>query len=84
MNYLPPYPARENQESLEQERVDLLTEVKKRDNTIVVNEKMSKTFALRRHEVVELCPSVAAFKDRWPALFDNLQVKLFFYVLYCH
>ncbi|RXN21704.1 hypothetical protein ROHU_023953 [Labeo rohita] len=36
---------------------------------------MSKTFALRRHEVVELCPTVAEFKDRWPALFDILQIN---------
>ncbi|KAL0191994.1 hypothetical protein M9458_010290, partial [Cirrhinus mrigala] len=73
VNYLPPYPAGENQDSLDQERVQLLTEVKKRDNAVVVKEKMSKTFAFRRHEVVELCPTVAEFKDRWPALFDILQ-----------
>ncbi|KAL1259010.1 hypothetical protein QQF64_009587 [Cirrhinus molitorella] len=36
---------------------------------------MSKTFSLRRHEVVELCPSVAEFRDRWPALFDILQIN---------
>ncbi|XP_050950020.1 uncharacterized protein LOC127153084 [Labeo rohita] len=75
VNYLPPYPAGENQDSLDQERVQLLTEVKKRDNAVVVKEKMSKTFALRRHEVVELCPTVAEFKDRWPALFDILQIN---------
>lgn len=62
---------------MEQERVLLLTEVKKKNNTIVVRDKMSRTFALRRHEVFELCPSVAEIKDRWPGLFEVLQVKLF-------
>ncbi|XP_056619587.1 uncharacterized protein LOC130433854 [Triplophysa dalaica] len=76
VNYLPQYPPGENQDSLEQERVLLLTEVKKKNNTIVVKDKMSRTFALRRHEVIELCPSVAEIKDRWPALFDVLQFKL--------
>ncbi|XP_056594794.1 uncharacterized protein LOC130426631 [Triplophysa dalaica] len=75
VNYLPQYPPGENQDSLEQERVLLLTEVKKKNNTIVVKDKMSRTFALRRHEVIELCPSVAEIKDRWPALFDVLQIN---------
>ncbi|KAK0142392.1 hypothetical protein N1851_019835 [Merluccius polli] len=34
---------------------------------------MSKTFALRRHEIINQCPTVRAMKDRWPALFDPSQ-----------
>lgn len=36
---------------------------------------------LQRHEVVELCPTVAEFKDRWPALFDILQVGILHFVI---
>ncbi|XP_023655926.1 uncharacterized protein [Paramormyrops kingsleyae] len=36
---------------------------------------MSQTFALRRHEIINLCPSVRTMKDRWPALFDSSQIN---------
>ncbi|KAJ7996463.1 hypothetical protein DPEC_G00237330 [Dallia pectoralis] len=36
---------------------------------------MSKTFALRRHEIINLCPTVQTMKDRWPALFDAFQIN---------
>lgn len=75
VNYLPQYPPGENQDSLEQERLNLLTEVNIKNNISVVKDKMSKTFAHRRHEVVELCPGIAEFKDRWPALFDVFQIN---------
>ncbi|KAI9532249.1 hypothetical protein NQZ68_033874 [Dissostichus eleginoides] len=47
------------QDSLEKERVVLLTEVKKRNNDAVVKKKMQKTFAYRRQEVVQDAPVVA-------------------------
>ncbi|XP_029106664.1 uncharacterized protein LOC114912178 isoform X2 [Scleropages formosus] len=75
VNYLPPYPTGQSEESLEQERLELLSEVKKRDNTMVIKAKMAKTFALRRHEVVNLSPRVVDFKDRWPALFNPQQIN---------
>uniref|UniRef100_A0A087X808 Uncharacterized protein n=1 Tax=Poecilia formosa TaxID=48698 RepID=A0A087X808_POEFO len=48
INFLPPYPAGEDEESQEQERILLLTEVKKKDNNALIKEKMAKTFAHRR------------------------------------
>ncbi len=39
------------------------------------NEKMNKTFARRRHEIINQCPSVQDIKERWPALFQPSQVS---------
>lgn len=39
--------------------------------------KMSKTFSSRRVEEVSLSPSVSVFKERWPALFSEAQVRKF-------
>lgn len=75
VNYLPPYPAGENEQSLEKLREELVTESKKKNNEKIVKDKMSKTFALRRHEIINRCPTVRAMKDRWPALFDPSQVS---------
>ncbi|KAG5268066.1 hypothetical protein AALO_G00207860 [Alosa alosa] len=75
VNYLPPFPVGENEESLEKEREELLNEVKKRDNAIVIKQKMSKTFSLRRNEIVQQSPSVAHIKERWPALFNCVNVN---------
>lgn len=41
VNYLPPNPRGETDESLEKDCVELLYEVKKRDNSQIVNEKMT-------------------------------------------
>uniref|UniRef100_A0A669EHK3 Uncharacterized protein n=1 Tax=Oreochromis niloticus TaxID=8128 RepID=A0A669EHK3_ORENI len=75
VNYLPPYPAGEDEDSQEEERIQLLTEVKKRDNNKVIKEKMAKTFAHRRHEIVNLSPSIEDIKARWPALFEASHVS---------
>ncbi|KAL6481005.1 hypothetical protein MHYP_G00090850 [Metynnis hypsauchen] len=74
VNYLPPHPQGETEESLEQVRLDLLSEVKKRNNSNIISEKMARTFSIRRQEVVNLAPPVDAFKERWPALFDSIQI----------
>ncbi|KAL6463635.1 hypothetical protein MHYP_G00280260 [Metynnis hypsauchen] len=71
VNYLPPYPVGEDEQSLEKEREELISESKKKNNEKVIKEKMSKTFAHRRHEIVNRC--IQDFKDRWPALFDPSQ-----------
>ena len=52
VNYLPHYPAGEDEDSQEQERILLLTEVRKRDNDKLIKEKMAKTFAHRRPKPV--------------------------------
>ncbi|KAL6471738.1 hypothetical protein MHYP_G00203880 [Metynnis hypsauchen] len=51
VNYYPDYHVGQTKESLEQERLSLLSEVKKKNNQQVVKEKMERTFAYRRHEV---------------------------------
>lgn len=74
VNFCPPYPAGETQDSLEGERLALLSEVKKRNNDQVVKEKMAKTFAYRRQEVVKDKPMIGEFKSRWPGLFTVAEV----------
>ncbi|XP_053287857.1 uncharacterized protein LOC128448968 isoform X3 [Pleuronectes platessa] len=75
VNFCPSYPAGETQDSLEGERLALLSEVKKRHNEKVVKEKMAKTFAYRRQEVVRDKPMLAEFKIRWPGLFTVAEVE---------
>ena len=77
VNFLPPHPQGETEKCLEHERVDLLSEVKKRDNRRIISEKMAKTFSFRRQEVINDAPPVSVLKDRWPALFNAAQVNVF-------
>lgn len=63
---------------MENERLSLLSEVKRRNNRIVIKEKMEKTFSLRRHEIVEKEFGVEELKDRWPALFTVEEVSHLF------
>ncbi|KAL7837452.1 hypothetical protein SRHO_G00271630 [Serrasalmus rhombeus] len=75
VNYCPDYPVGHTKESLEQKRLSLLSEVKKKNKQQVVKEKMERTFAYRRHEVIEDKPFMADFKERWPALFSECEVE---------
>ncbi|XP_077094707.1 uncharacterized protein LOC143746636 [Siphateles boraxobius] len=75
VNFLPPHPQGETEESLERERVALLNEVKMRNNYQIICEKMAKTFSFRRQEVVGHAPSVSDLKNRWPALFCADQIN---------
>ncbi|XP_016328192.1 uncharacterized protein LOC107677697 isoform X2 [Sinocyclocheilus anshuiensis] len=70
VNYCPQHPKGETSDSLEKEQVQLLTEIRKRNNDKIVKEKMERTFSYRRQEVVQKKPMVAEFKTRWPALFN--------------
>ena len=79
VNFCPDFPVGHTKESLEQERLLLLSEVTKKNNQQVVKEKMEKTFAYRRHEVIEDKPFIADFKERWPALFSEHEAS--FYIL---
>ncbi|XP_072561238.1 uncharacterized protein [Paramormyrops kingsleyae] len=74
-NFCPPYPAGETQNSLEGERVSLLSEVKKRRNNAVIKEKY------RRQEVVRDKPMIAEFKTRWPGLFTVPEVEAEFLMI---
>ncbi|MEQ2286072.1 hypothetical protein AMECASPLE_038365 [Ameca splendens] len=73
VNYLPPHPSGETSESLEMERQELLCEVKKKNNTKVIQEEMAKTFS-GRLEVVSDSPAAADFQERWPALFCEAEI----------
>lgn len=55
-------------------RQELLEEVKKKNNTKVIQEKMAKTFSLRRIEIVSGSPAAADFQERLPALFCEAEV----------
>ncbi|XP_042068580.1 uncharacterized protein LOC121811945 [Haplochromis burtoni] len=74
VNYLPPHPTGETQETLEKERLELIYEITKKNNAKIIAEKMNKTFSSRRLGVVSLCPSVGELKERWPALFTEAQL----------
>jgi hypothetical protein len=78
VNYLPDYPCNETAATLESERLTLLEDTKKKGNEKEVNDKMARTFPHRRQEVVLQKPMVVDFKERWPVLFTNSQVRNFF------
>ncbi len=77
VNYLPPHPVGENQDTLEKERLELVDEMKKNNNAKVIIEKMSKTFSIRRLDVVTTSPTVSVLRERWPGLFSKAQVRMF-------
>ncbi|KAK0130576.1 hypothetical protein N1851_035191 [Merluccius polli] len=74
-NHVPSYPAGETADNLELERQVLLKEVKKRNNGRIIREKMAKTFALRRQEIVEKQPRVEELQERWPAIFQEEEIN---------
>lgn len=75
VNYLPDHPEGENDDSLEEDRLNLLEEVKKRrGDPTVIREKMQHTFSLRRKEIVKKAPMVSEVQERWPALFCEDEV----------
>lgn len=78
VNYCPQYPKGETTDSLEKERIALLSEVQKRNNDNIVTMKMQKTFSYRRQEVIQGQPFIADFKSRWPALFTEKEVHVLY------
>ncbi|XP_041824838.1 uncharacterized protein LOC121629270 [Melanotaenia boesemani] len=75
VNYLPPHPSGETNDSLEILRQELLNDVKMKSNTKVIQKKMARTFSYRRLEVVSGSPTANDLKDRWPALFYEAEIK---------
>uniref|UniRef100_A0A3Q3JTI6 PB1 domain-containing protein n=1 Tax=Monopterus albus TaxID=43700 RepID=A0A3Q3JTI6_MONAL len=73
--YCPPFPLGESYQSLEKMRVELLSEIKKRNNREVIRAKMEKTFPLRRQEIVRDAPMISDVQERWPALFDVMEIN---------
>ncbi|XP_060716492.1 uncharacterized protein LOC132839498 isoform X2 [Tachysurus vachellii] len=72
VNYCPPHPPGETEETLEEVRKTLLIEVKK-NNKNNVRMLMDKTLSIRRHEVIKE-PLISDFKIRWPALFKTEEI----------
>ncbi|XP_034562508.1 uncharacterized protein LOC117829078 [Notolabrus celidotus] len=56
-------------------RVELLSDVKKRNNRETIRAKMNTTFALRRQEVICDAPMISNVQERWPALFDAAEIN---------
>ncbi len=69
-------PKGETAESMEKERIALLTEVKNKNNEAVIKEKIHFTFSYRRQELVEDLPMVSDLQSRWPALFTVNEVSV--------
>lgn len=75
-NFYPSFPTGETLDSLEEVRLELLTEIGIRNNERVIADKMANTLAYRWHEVVNQEPSIQDFKDRWPELFTQKEVRM--------
>ncbi|XP_042354024.1 uncharacterized protein LOC121951665 isoform X2 [Plectropomus leopardus] len=75
VNFLPPHPAGETDESLESVRLELLVASRAKDSNKMINDMMSRTYSCRRREVVGQTVTVAEFTERWPALFDPVQIN---------
>lgn len=76
VNHVPDHPQHHDGSSLEEERVLLAEEMKKkRKDTKLIRNKMDLTFSLRRKEVVEGQPMVSEVLARWPALFTFEQIS---------
>ena len=73
VNYLPNYPDGETMETLEAQRQALVLEHKQKNSQ--VKEKMERTFAYRRQEIVMEMPFITQLLHRWPALFIQSEVK---------
>lgn len=77
INFLPDFPEGRTPNSLEEEKLTLQDEVKKKKpDCNLIHSLMGKTFALRRQEIVENEPLVAEVESRWPALFSERQVSI--------
>lgn len=79
VNYLPQFPQGESEQTLEMLRVVMEEEFDGIGDHVampLINSSVSKTFALRRKEVVTLNPTVTHCHDRWPALFLEEQVRI--------
>ena len=76
MNFLPNFPSGQNEDSLEEMRLQMKAEVDRADRNLQSIEKlMQTTFALRRQEIVQGDPLVKDFLERWPSLRVQSQVK---------
>uniref|UniRef100_A0A3B3DHK9 PB1 domain-containing protein n=1 Tax=Oryzias melastigma TaxID=30732 RepID=A0A3B3DHK9_ORYME len=77
VDYCPPFPLGVSEQSLEKIRIELLSDVKKRNNRDTIKGKMNITFSLRRQEVIYDAPMISELQQRWPALFDAAEHEHF-------
>lgn len=78
VNHVPDNPEHHDDSTLEEERLALVEEMKKKKRHMgLIRHKMELTFSLRRKEIVEMQPMVSAFQKRWPALFSLEEVRFF-------
>lgn len=75
VNFLPDFPDGRTEDLLEEERLQIIGEMKKkRADMKKIEEMMVSTFSLRRKQIVEEEPPVAEVKMKWPALFTEQQI----------
>ncbi|XP_070840006.1 sterile alpha motif domain-containing protein 3-like [Chaetodon trifascialis] len=75
INHVPDHPENYNDDSLEDERLVLVEEFKKKNkNVALIRQKMEVSFSLRCREIVELQPIVSEVLERWPALFCEAEL----------
>uniref|UniRef100_A0A8C5GA65 PB1 domain-containing protein n=1 Tax=Gouania willdenowi TaxID=441366 RepID=A0A8C5GA65_GOUWI len=78
INFLPNLPDGSTEEKLEEERKELIEEMKKRNpSDPVIKAKMNMTFPLQRQEIVNSATPVKEVQARWPALFTEKQVEFY-------
>ncbi|XP_048117387.1 uncharacterized protein LOC125306204 [Alosa alosa] len=64
VNFLPDHPMGQTDESLEEDRLEMTEETKKKNiDSTLIREKMHSTFSLRRRELVEVEPLVKEIKE---------------------
>ncbi|XP_051780300.1 uncharacterized protein LOC114645041 [Erpetoichthys calabaricus] len=69
-NHYPSLPTGKTPDSLEEQRISLLNEVKKKKNGNTIKMMMAKTFRYRRQEIVGKLPRTENVVERWPTLFQ--------------
>ncbi|XP_062410571.1 uncharacterized protein LOC134101030 [Sardina pilchardus] len=80
VNHVPEYPENHDGTTLEEERLALIEEMKKRKRNMgLIRQKMELTFSHRRREIIEEQPMVSKVQERWPALFSHEEIYEEFY-----
>ncbi|XP_073785892.1 uncharacterized protein [Danio rerio] len=79
VNFLPDHPEGHTEDSLEEVRLAMINEMKKKKKDLtVIHRQMQETFSLRRKEVVEIQPLVEEIRERWPGLFLKEEICMEF------
>lgn len=76
IHFLPNHPEGQTEDSLEEKRLAMIDEMKKRNPDLtLIHRQMQETFSLHRKEVVEVQPLVEEITERWPGLFVKDEVS---------